>query len=86
MSANLYLVFVEVRYTKPGFDSAERFWPVRIVAMNADAAEAGALEWAQRQKDPTMIDGVAAFARQTLHTECIAKVDCIGASVISASG
>jgi hypothetical protein len=76
----LFLVLVNVHYTK-GQASTNRQWPVRIVAMTSEAAQLGAMNWAERQEAPGIVDA-SQFANSATTIDVIATVDCIGETLL----
>jgi hypothetical protein len=62
-----------------------RQWPVRIVAPNEEAAQLGAMNWAQLQ-EPVDIDPTAErFANFAETMDVVGRVDCIGESLLDES-
>lgn len=82
MEVKVWLVMVTVRYTKGGFDSAFRFWPVRIVARNADSAQIGAMNWAEMQHPEGIPEDAGRFAYEATTTiALLGGIDCIAESL-----
>lgn len=78
----VWLVMVSVRYTKEGYDSAVRFWPVRIVARDAGSAQIGAMNWAQMQRPEGIPEDAGRFAYETSTTiSLLGGIDCIAESL-----
>jgi len=77
--AGLYLVLVNVRYTL-GEKSEVRTWTVRIVAINSNTAELGAMAWAELQQTEGIPAEAARFAFEAATIDQIGAVDCIGES------
>jgi hypothetical protein len=80
--ASVYLIIVSVGYScQTQTNPIIKYWPVRIVAFNEDAANRGAMAYAELQ-DAGFDKTVRAFAHSAVLVDTLGRIDCIAESTI----
>lgn len=80
--ASVFLVLVSASYGLEGYEPGFRDWLVRIVALDHESAEVGAIAFVGLQKPEGMKEGAVLMSADAVTVDRLGSVDCIAESVV----